>query len=281
MMAAFWRNILLPTLDGILSNLTALVPSLLASLAILLVGWLVAKAVSGLVSRLLNRLGFNTLAERAGITGLIRGAGFSYEPSEIVGKLIFWLLILTFFLSAAEQLKLTAIVVTLQKLVAFIPNLIAVVLIGVFGARFGRFIGGLVSGSAREAGIEFSDFLGKLVNSLVLIIVIVMAVTQLEIKSSMLEITFATVLSAFCLGIALMFGMGSRSIAQNILAGLYARRAFQPGQHVAIQNVQGELLEIGAVSAMVRTAENRTVTLPNRMLIDEIAESDSGQSATR
>ncbi|MDA0747538.1 MAG: mechanosensitive ion channel [bacterium] len=280
-MAAFWRNILLPTLDGILSNLTALVPSLLASLAILLVGWLVAKAVSGLVSRLLNRLGFNTLAERAGITGLIRGAGFSYEPSEIVGKLIFWLLILTFFLSAAEQLKLTAIVVTLQKLVAFIPNLIAVVLIGVFGARFGRFIGGLVSGSAREAGIEFSDFLGKLVNSLVLIIVIVMAVTQLEIKSSMLEITFATVLSAFCLGIALMFGMGSRSIAQNILAGLYARRAFQPGQHVAIQNVQGELLEIGAVSAMVRTAENRTVTLPNRMLIDEIAESDSGQSATR
>ena len=281
MMAAFWRNILLPTLDGILSNLTALVPSLLASLAILLVGWLVAKAVSGLVSRLLNRLGFNTLAERAGITGLIRGAGFSYEPSEIVGKLIFWLLILTFFLSAAEQLKLTAIVVTLQKLVAFIPNLIAVVLIGVFGARFGRFIGGLVSGSAREACIEFSDFLGKLVNSLVLIIVIVMAVTQLEIKSSMLEITFATVLSAFCLGIALMFGMGSRSIAQNILAGLYARRAFQPGQHVAIQNVQGELLEIGAVSAMVRTAENRTVTLPNRMLIDEIAESDSGQSATR
>jgi small-conductance mechanosensitive channel len=224
------------------------------------------------VSRLLDRLGFNKLAERAGIAELLENAGFKHDASWFVGRLFFWLLMLTFFLSAAHQLGLTAIVVMLQRLVAFIPNVIAVVLIAVLGALFARFISGLVRGAAQDAGIEFADFLGRLVHSMVLVVVIVMAFTQLEIKSSMLEITFAILLGASGFGIALMLGMGSRTIAQNIVSGLYARRMFVPGQTIQIQNITGEILEVGTVSTTILKEDSKIITLPNTALIDEITE---------
>jgi small-conductance mechanosensitive channel len=272
----FWQEKILPALSGILDNILAILPNLLAALVILLIGWLVAKGLDNLANRLLQRIGFNRIAEKAGITGFIRNAGFMREPSWVVGKLIFWLLMLTFLLSAAETLKLTAIALTLQKLVSFIPNVIAVILIVIFGALFARFMGGMARGAAKEAGIDFADFLGKLVTNVIILIMVVVAFTQLEIKSDVLESTFAAILGAFGLAIALTLGMGSRSIAQNILSGVYARKSFQIGQQVNIRQMQGEIAEIETVSTVIHTAENQIITLPNTMLVDEIAVSTNG-----
>ncbi len=275
-MTRFWQEKILPVLAGILDSMLASLPNFLAAVIILLIGWLVAKALDALVIRLLRRIGFNRIAEKAGITAFIRNAGFTREPSWVVGKLIFWLLMLTFLLSAAETMNLTAIAVTLQKMVAFIPNIIAVVLIVVFGSLFARFVGGLVRGAAREAGIDFADVLGKLVSNIIILMLVVIAFSQLEIKSGVLEITFGAILGAFGLAIALTLGMGSRNIAQNILAGVYARKSFQVGQQVHVRQMQGTITEIGTVSTVIHTAEEKIITLPNSMLVDEIAVSTNG-----
>jgi small-conductance mechanosensitive channel len=275
----FWQEKILPVLLGIFDNMLAILPNVLAALVILLIGWLVAKALNSLAERLLKRIGFNRMAEKAGITGFIRNAGFVREPSWVVGKLIYWLLMLTFLLSAVETMKLTAVASTLQRFVSFIPNLIVVVLIVVFGSLFARFVGGLARGAAKEAGIDFADFLGKLVNNVIILMMVVIAFTQLEIKSGVLEITFAAILGAFGLAIALTLGMGSRSIAQNILSGVYARKSFHVGQQVHIRQMQGKITEIGTVSTVIHTSENKIITLPNSMLVDEIAVSTNGALA--
>jgi small-conductance mechanosensitive channel len=137
-------------------------------------------------------------------------------------------------------------------------------------------MGGMARGAAKEAGIDFADFLGKLVTNVIILIMVVVAFTQLEIKSDVLESTFAAILGAFGLAIALTLGMGSRSIAQNILSGVYARKSFQIGQQVNIRQMQGEIAEIETVSTVIHTAENQIITLPNTMLVDEIAVSTNG-----
>ena len=268
----FWKTILLPALQEVMTKILGILPNLLAALSILLIGWLVAKAIDSLVRKLLQRIGFNRMAEKAGISGFMKNAGFTREPVWVVGKLIFWLLMLVFILSAAETLQLKLIAETIQKLVAFIPNIIVVVFIVVLGAMFARFLGRLTTGAAKEAGVEMADFIGKIVNNLIVIIVVVTAINQLQIQSGILEITFAALLGAFALAIALTLGIGSKSIAQNIIAGVFARKSFKIGQNIKLQQVEGDLIEIGTVNARIRNAEN-IITVPNKKLIDDIAES--------
>lgn len=269
----FLEKILLPALQGIYQQIVGIVPNIIAALAILVIGWFVAKGLSGLAGQLLKKLKLNSIAERAGITGFLKNAGFTHDTSWVVSKLIFWLLMLMFVLSAANALQLTMIAETIQKLVSFIPNVIAVIFIVVFGSLFARFVGRLTRGAATEVGIETADFLGKLVNNLVLVMIVVIAINQLEIQSGVLEITFAMILGAFGLAIALTLGMGTRTIAQNIISGVYARKSFQVGQKVKVHNREGEILEIGTVNTTIRNSK-ATVSIPNKMLIDEIAESD-------
>ncbi|MBM3262978.1 MAG: mechanosensitive ion channel [candidate division Zixibacteria bacterium] len=267
----FWEEILLPAFQRFYGDVAETLPNIVAAMAILVAGWLIARGTDILTRRILKTLGFNRLVERAGVLGFFQSAGYPHEPSWIMGKVFFWLLLLTFILTAAETMEFTVIAVTMQKLVAFIPNLIAVLLIVVFGSLFARVLSSIVRGAASDIGVEFSDILARGVHALVLIMVLVMAFSELEIHSLVLEITFASVLGAFGLAVALTLGLGSRSVAQNILAGVYARRSFQEGQRIRIRGHQGEVVQIGTVNTVLHKEDGSMVTIPNALFIMDVA----------
>jgi hypothetical protein len=275
----FLENLLLPALRGIYDQIVSIMPNILAALAILIIGWIIAKALSSLVSQVLKKLKFNDMAERAGITSFLKNSGFEREPRWIIGRLVFWLLMLTFILSAANTLELTMIALTIQKVVSFMPNIIAVVFIVVFGALFARFLAKITRGAATEAGVETADVLGKIIHTLVLVMVVMIAINQLEIATSVLEITFSAVLGAFALALAITLGLGTRNVAQNIISGLYARKTFATGDKIRIRDNEGEILEIGTVNTRLQNAKGE-ISIPNKMLIDEIAESHREEKLT-
>lgn len=266
-----WDDILLPALHQVVENIAGILPNVLASIIILLVGWLVAKGLDNLARRLLQKIGFNQMAERAGIMDFLTNAGYPHEPAWMMGKLIYWLVFFMCILAVADVLQLTIIAVTMQRVVAFIPNIMAVILIIVFGSLLARILSGVVRSAASNVGIEFAELLGKAVNMIVLIMVLVMAFSQLEIESVVLEITFAAILGAFGLAIALTLGLGSRGVAQNILSGVYARKSFQVGQWLTVDTHHGEIIEIGTVNTVLRTNDEETITVPNDLLLSGIA----------
>jgi len=266
-----WTETVFTALNNVLSDIVGVLPSLLGALSLILIGWILASLVRRFVSKLLDRLGFNSIVEKAGISDFLHNAGFLKPASWVVGQLIFYMLMLLFILSAAESLQLNALAETLQKFVAFMPNLITVVFILVFGVMLARFIGGMVQGAAAEAGIDFANVIGALVTNIIVFAIIVVSVTQLEIESDVLNILFASLLGAFGLAIALTLGFGARDVARNIIAGVYARKLFQGGQRLRVGGAEGEILEVGTVSTVVRTAKGRC-TIPNALLIDQIAE---------
>ena len=263
----FWQAVIVPALQGVMQDILGVLPKLLAALVILLIGWLVAKLLENLVSRLLKRIGFNSLAERAGIEGFMRNAGFKQEVSWLVGRLVFWMLVLVFVLSAAETLQMDTLALSIQKVVGFIPNLILVIFILVFGAVLARLAGRLVRATAMDAEIDFAEFLGKLVHHVVLIVIIVLAVSQLELDSSVIDTSFAAIIGAVALAVALTLGLGSRQISYNIICGVYARKTYQIGQAVRFADAEGEILQIGTINTVLKNHDGM-VCIPNRALID-------------
>lgn len=264
----FWNEVILPALQNVFADILGVLPKLLAALVILLIGWMIAKLLDNFARRVLQRVGFNKLADKTGISSFLKNAGFQKDVSWVIGKLIYWMLMLIFLLSAAETLELTALALSVQKIVAFIPNLIAVVLILVFGSMFANIAGRFVRGAATEAGFDFAAFLGKLVTNIIIIAVAVIAITQLEIQSSVLDITFAAILGAFALAIAITLGLGTRAVSNNIISGVYARKTFQPGNHIIVNQIEGEIISIGTVNCAVKTSKG-IVNMPNSDLIEQ------------
>ena len=265
----FWDEVLLPSFKSILSNIFAILPNILAALTILFVGWIVAKLFEKLVKRILEKFGFNGVVERSGIVSFLKKSGINREVSWILGKIIFWLLFLVFMLASAEALQLRALANILSQLVSFIPNIIAVVFILVFGIMLAKLIGKLVQGAAADIGIDFSSFIGNLVTNVMIVIIFVLALAQLQIQSSMLEITFAALLGAFALAIAISLGVGSVSISKNIISGVYARKIFKIGQKVKYEDDEGEIVLIGNINSKIKSKKG-FVNIPNQILVEQI-----------
>ena len=74
------------------SNVVTFVPKLVAGLLILLVGYVVARAVAGILNKLLGRVGFDRVVERGGVRQVLARSG--YDASDILAKLVFWTIML-------------------------------------------------------------------------------------------------------------------------------------------------------------------------------------------
>lgn len=263
----FWNEIVMPALESIVQDILGILPEVAGALTILIIGWIIAKVISRFVGKLLGRVGLDSIADKAGITEFLQKSGIKEGVGWVVSKLIFWALMLMFLLSAAEALSLAALADTLQSLVAYIPNLIVVVLVIVFGALLARVAGRLTQGAAASANIDFAPLLGTLVTNFIMLAVFVIAISQLEIQSRVLDYTFIAILAAFALAIALTLGMGSRDVAQGIIYGVYARKIFTIGRRVRVDDREGQLLSIGTVNSTIQTSEG-LISVPNRFLIE-------------
>jgi hypothetical protein len=195
-------------------------PKLIGALLILLIGYLNARVVAKLVRRGIRAAG----ADKALASG--RAAQYkqqfapSLEPSAIVGTIAFWFVFGSAILLAVSTLGIAALEAAVASVVAYLPNVVAAILILLVAVAVAGAVGGLAS---RMAG---GTMLGKLVQTivptLVITIALFMALVQLKIATQIVIATYVLVLGAIALGFALAFGLGGREVAARMLEGAYA-----------------------------------------------------------
>ena len=106
-------------------QLAGVVPKLLGMLAILLIGWVIARAVQAVTAKVLVSMKLDQAAGYLGLSEILANAGIKRPTSALISRLLFWLLILAFILPATETLGLTSVTTTINRLIAFLPNVIA------------------------------------------------------------------------------------------------------------------------------------------------------------
>lgn len=112
-------------LDNLSASFRLYLPSIIGALVILIIGWIVAKIVSGIVRSLIRRAG---LSERLGRVMGREGGGAAANAHDYVASGVFWLIMLLVIVAALETLRLTLITAPLNQLLvlifAYIPRLI-------------------------------------------------------------------------------------------------------------------------------------------------------------
>ena len=217
-------DVLLEPLRALLAQVGAFVPRLLVAVAILLAGWLLAKAVRFAFMRALRAVNFHVLTERAGIDGFLRQGGIESDSTAISGVLAYWFTLLVALLIAFNSLGLDYATDLVRNVVLLVPRLFIGLLILTLGAYFARFVGNALSSYCAGAGIGDAELLGRLAQYAVLLFVVLIALDHLDVGGQLLQTTFLIAFAGVVLALALAFGLGGRDWAAALLERWWPRR---------------------------------------------------------
>jgi hypothetical protein len=225
------------------------VPRFLGFLVVLIVGYFVAKIVASLLARVLRRVGLDERL-RTGTAGnwITR---VTRSPSELMGRIAFWLIFLGAVSIALDVLGIQALQDFIGTVWAYVPNLIAAFLIFLVAAAIAAGVGAIV---ARTMGETTT---GKVIATVVPILIMAIAgfmiLDQLRIAETIVTITYASLLGAIALGMALAFGLGGRDVAARMLEGAYqagqqnreqVKRDLQQGRERAREEIDQKRAEM-------------------------------------
>lgn len=254
-------------ISGLWQNLVVYLPSMAAAVFLIVVGWYFARLASRLTSRLLNKMGVNKLAETIGLTETLKKARLTKEPSDIIGLLFFWLILLLFLITAVETLGLPRLSSALDEMVIYLPKVLVSILILVVGLFVAQALQGIVETASTSMGIEYGRNLGNLAYGIVFIIVLSLAIGELEIEILLLNAVVIIVLAALALAGALSLGLGTRALSQDIVSGVYAREIVRPGNKIEYNNNVGVIVEVSTVKTSIKLDEGSVMSVPNSDLI--------------
>jgi small-conductance mechanosensitive channel len=266
-------QVVIDALAQIVTDIIYFIPNLVNGLIILLVGYLVARLVRWILRTVLRRIRFDALLERMGMTGALRGLGIKTPISQILAQTMFALLLLSFLITATRLMGLVAVAQLLEELLGFLPNLIAAVIIFLLGGVAAQFVGNLIRTVGSASGITYASRLGRIIQYLISVFVVVLALGQLGVDTAILVTAITIAIAAFGLALGLGLGLGARSMVSNVLAGYYVRQRFPIGHPIALGDVRGAVSAIGGVNTVVTGIDGTSVVIPNTVLVDSLVRS--------
>ena len=197
-------------------SLAMFLPRMVTTLAIIVVGWLIAMLLRTLVRALLGWARINVAAERFGVAPLLRTADL--PPADaLVGAIVFWLVWIGFLLSGIDVLGFESLQGLVESFWAFVPRLLVAVVILVVGFVVANFAWRATLLAAVNARVPSPRLLSGAVRWLILILTGAMALEQIAVARTVVLTAFAIAFGALSLAVAIAFGIGGGGIAKRIL----------------------------------------------------------------
>ncbi len=213
-----WKTIVVEPVKVILIRAGAFVPTLVGVLIILIVGWIIANVVKSIITKVLKIAQLDTAGEKSGFADLLRKGGIKYTISELIGVLGYWLVMLLVFVSALNALGMTVAAELLDKVLLYIPNVIASIFILVLGLFFAGLLATIVRTAATNAGIGYAKLLGQIVQIVIGIFAVAISLEQLKIGTTIITLALNIIIAAIGLAFAIAFGLGAKDVAGRLVS---------------------------------------------------------------
>lgn len=241
-------------LDG-LDAFVGYLPYLLGALTLVVIGWLVARLLRALFMRVgagLNRL-LDSVVQPLGA----RRLRLAQPIVALIGNVIFWVVVLIFAATAARVGRLDAFTAWLDRIVAYLPTLLAGGLIALAGYLVSTLIRDVVSATVASTGSGQADLFGFVAQSAVFLSAVVIGLDQIGIDVTLLITLLGIVVGGSLLGIVFAFGFGARTFVGNLIAAQQLRQVLEPGTIVRVENEEGQVLEITPTSIVLVSSKGR------------------------
>ncbi|MBC8122975.1 MAG: hypothetical protein H7Y22_14190 [Gemmatimonadaceae bacterium] len=188
-------------------------PNLLGALLTLLVGWLIAAAVSRLVQVLLRRLNVQKfIGENIGLR-LFEDTNLKLDVVQVSGQLTYWFLLITALLLASEVAGVPQVAQFLGGLFTYIPQVFSAVAILFLAVLIGSLLRRLIVGSlAPEYG-----YIGTATQAFIYGLALLAALAELGISRVLIYILFGGIVGLVMISGGIAFGLGGRDAARDLI----------------------------------------------------------------
>lgn len=218
-----WQEAILLSWNQVWSSFLGFLPSFVGAILIFVIGILVAAWGRRLIEEILKALKLEDLSRSSGFAEYLKKAEINLTATQLLGAVVKWLLLLVFFIAAAEILGLTIVSTTLTSLLGYVPNVFAAALILGAGAFIANLADGLVRGALASVDHDAARPVGKLARWTVILVAFFAAVDQLKIAPALVETFFQGLTWTLVLVIGLSVGLGSKDVVARLLDDWYKR----------------------------------------------------------
>lgn len=201
-----------------LVQILGILPGLVLSLVILMAGFFVARTLERLVDGVLDRMHFDREAAKWGVTEAVERGGAG-GPTRVVGKLLFWFVMLIVILLASSSLGVSNIGDLFANLVGYLPTVFSAIIVIVLGMVLGEFVRALILASA--GGVEGVKMLSQVAKIVIVVISVFMALQQVGVAADIVTTAFTLILGAAALSVGLAFGIGNTTLAGEVTRRWY------------------------------------------------------------
>jgi hypothetical protein len=220
-----WSELIADPMRQMLAKIMAYLPILLGALIILIVGWIVAKLIRRAVDLLLKAVRFDVMANKTGISEVLRKGDLKITASQVVSGLVYWLIIIMVLVMTVDALGLPKASDILASLFAYIPKVIAALLVLVVAMFLASVVSGIVRTACGNANLPRPELIAGVSRWAIIIFAVTIAMEQLGIAPLLVGTAFNIILGGVVLALALAFGLGGKDAAARYLEELKQKRS--------------------------------------------------------
>jgi len=198
------------------TTLASDLPGIVAMLVVVLAATVAAFVVRAVLRFALARVGFDRRAREWGMTSG-RALEPHQEPSWLVARGAFWVVVATGIALALAVLGASATSSVGLSLLGFLPRLVVGAIVLLVGIGAGRFLERAVLIGAVNQGIRKARLVAWGVKWIVFVLAAAMALQHVGIGGALPTIAFTIVVGGLVLSAALAFGLGARGAVSRAL----------------------------------------------------------------
>jgi small-conductance mechanosensitive channel len=264
-----WGKVVLVFFQSIFEKIGGYLPNLIGAVVVLVIGWLGAKILRGLTVKVLRVCGIVELSKKIKFHDMLTKVGITNTLDQIIGGLVYYMVIFIFLISASEILGFKLVLDTLNKFMAYLPHVFGAFLILIIALYLAKVIKDGLASASTSLNIAYARALSSVLEILIVVFGIVMALTELGLDMTIFTANITIIISGIVLAMALSLGLGSRSIMSNVLARYYISQLFHVGDNVSLGGHKGTIIKITPVSVIIQTDDEEVLHIPNERIIAE------------
>ncbi len=253
--------------DALLA-LLAYIPYLLSALALLAVGWVIARLVRVLIEK--AAAGFDVILQNLGKKTANRSLRMTPGIIALIGNISFWIILLLFTTIATRVGRLDTINSWLDRIIAYVPTLLVGGLIALVGYVLSKYVREIIVTTAATTASRQGKLLGLIAQSVILLTSVVISLDQIGIDITFLTTLLGILIGASLLSLAIAFGFGARAFVGNLIGAQQVQQLIQQGETARIGDAEGQVLEITPTSVVLLTEQGR-INVPAKLFQEQSA----------
>ncbi|HOW42065.1 MAG TPA: hypothetical protein P5110_03695 [Candidatus Omnitrophota bacterium] len=196
-------------------------------LIILFIGWIISKFIKVAVAKFLKVAKIDKLSDKIELDKLLEKGGIRLHLSDMIAIIVYWLCLLITLVVALNAVNLPIAADLFNRVVVYIPNVIAGVFILVLGMFLATLLRNIVQTAATNAGLAQAKFLSKTVETVVIVFAVMITLEQLKIGERIIDLAVGIFLGSIGLAFALAVGFGCQDIAKKLVGDLIEKNKSQ------------------------------------------------------